>query len=400
MLGTASYGDCALTCAYFNLSNNYQLPSGIAVDASGNLVVGDTNNIVVRYIYSQGETATIGGMANVTDNYGNPGDIVFSPNPLGVACDPSGNSYIADTGNNVIRMIDPTGAITVLAGSGSPGSSDGQGSGASFSAPAGVAFYNGYVYVADTGNNTIRRIDSGGNTQTIAGTAGTTGSQNGNSFSQATFNAPNALASDGTGNIYISDSQNYTIRVLNVNSWQVSLFAGQNGVQAAPGIGGNALTTATFGSITGIACDPAGSVYAVDNWNGQLWKITPGGWVKSFGTRPSFNSTGPLWSFSNPLGIACDSNFNVYVADNGGQIVLFDAQGVGTGLAGELGWGNVSAAGILNDGATNPPPNLGWCQNPMGLGITNLGDVVITVPTGIMIITAPLPSPVIVPVPG
>src|SRR5207237_1018476 len=133
--------------------------------------------------------------------------------PDGVAADGSGNVYVADTDNSTIRKITSAGVVSTLAGTaGSAGSADGTGSAARFNYPQGVAVDgSGNVYVADTDNNTIRKITSAGVVSTLAGTAGSTGGVDGTG-SAAQFYSPYGVAVDGSGNVYVADTYSYAIR--------------------------------------------------------------------------------------------------------------------------------------------------------------------------------------------
>src|SRR5437773_394011 len=134
-------------------------------------------------------------------------------NPSGIAVDNSGNFYVADSLNNTIRKMTPNGFVSTLAGlAGSWGSTDGTGANARFNYPNGVAVDNaGNVYVADTVNNTIRKITADGDVTTIAGLARSTGSTDG-TRANARFNYPSGVAVDNAGNVYVADSHNFTIR--------------------------------------------------------------------------------------------------------------------------------------------------------------------------------------------
>jgi sugar lactone lactonase YvrE len=162
--------------------------------------------------------------------------------PDGVASDSSGNLYVADTGNNTIRKITPAGVVTTLAGTpGIIGSADGTGSHAQFNGPWSVAVDgSGNVYVADTGNNTIRKITSAGVVTTLAGTAGVTGSADGTGGA-ASFSAPSGVAADSSGNVYVADTNNFTIRkitpagVVSTLAGTGALWSPQASVMISPG---------------------------------------------------------------------------------------------------------------------------------------------------------------------
>jgi sugar lactone lactonase YvrE len=130
-----------------------------------------------------------------------------------VAVDGSGNIFVADTGNNTIRKITPAGVVTTFAGTaGSPGSTDGTGSAARFNSPCGVAVDgSGNVFVADTGSNTIRKVTPTGVVTTLAGSSGVVGNADG-TRATARFNGPSSVAVDGSGNVFVADTGNNTIR--------------------------------------------------------------------------------------------------------------------------------------------------------------------------------------------
>ena len=176
----------------------FYLPRGVAVDNAGNVYVADTSNHAIRKI--TGVVSTLAGLVGNPGGADGTGSAARFNQPRGVAVDNSGNVYVADIANNTIRKITPAGAVSTLAGlAGNPGSADGTGSVARFNNPAGVALDNaGNVYVADTGNHTIRKITSGGVVSTLAGLAGNPGSADGTG-SAARFIFPVGLAVDSAG---------------------------------------------------------------------------------------------------------------------------------------------------------------------------------------------------------
>jgi sugar lactone lactonase YvrE len=150
--------------------------------------------------------ATLGS----TDGIGTKASFYY---PQGVAVDASGNVFVADTNNNRIRKITPDGIVTTLAGTGGSGSTNGVASTATFSNPQGVAVDgSNNIYVADTGNNLIRKVTSAGLVITLAGT-GSSGFLDGPGL-LAKFNQPTAIAVDGSGKIYVADNGNQVIRVI------------------------------------------------------------------------------------------------------------------------------------------------------------------------------------------
>ena len=185
----------------------------MAVDAAGNVYVADTGNDTIRKITPAGVVTTLAGTAGQAGSADGTGTAARFNEPDGVAVDAAGNVYVADTNNDTIRKITPAGVVTTLAGTaGQAGSADGTGAAAQFNAPEGVAVDGaGNVYVADTGNDTIRKITPAGVVTTLAGTAGQVGSADGTG-SAARFNDPDGVAVDGAGNVYVADTINDTIR--------------------------------------------------------------------------------------------------------------------------------------------------------------------------------------------
>ena len=191
----------------------FYVPYGIAVDSPGNVYVADFYNNTIRKITAAGVVTTLAGTAGSNGSTDATGSAARFYVPRGVAVDSSGNVYVADTNNSTIRKITAAGVVTTLAGlAGSNGSTDATGSAARFYNPFGVAVdSSGNVYVADFSNFTIRKITAVGVVTTLAGSAGTTGSADGTG-SAAGFNIPLGVALDSSGNVYVGDSGNFTIR--------------------------------------------------------------------------------------------------------------------------------------------------------------------------------------------
>src|SRR5665213_2776479 len=242
--------------------------------------------------------------------------------PQAVAADSSGNLYVADSGNNVIRKITPSGTVSTLAGTaGVTGSNDGSGSGASFNQPGGIAVdTGGNVYVCDSGNSTVRKITSLGVVTTLAGTAGTTGSANGTGAA-ALFNQPAGLAVDSATNLYVADYGNNIIRKITLARVVTTLAGTAGAIGGADGAG----PTAQFYQPQGVTVDSGGNVYVADTANGTIRKITSAGVVTTLagtaGTYGSVDTTGPNALFYQPYGIAVDSTGNLYVSDYFNQTI-------------------------------------------------------------------------------
>jgi len=255
------------------------------------------------------------GMVGSTDGTGTAASFYA---PTGVAVDAAGNVYVSD-GNNLIRKITPSGVVTTFAGSGKAGSQNGTGIAASFNGATGVAVdAAGNVYVSD-GNNLIRKITPSGVVTTLAGGGLRLGYVTNGTGTAATFNYPYSLAADAGGNVYVSDQGYYLIRKI-TPSGVVTTLAGSGGQGDANGTG----TAASFDDPTGVAVDAAGNVYVADDENNLIRKITPSGVVSTFagsGKAGSENGTGISASFNAPNGVAVDAAGNVYVVDAGNNLI-------------------------------------------------------------------------------
>jgi sugar lactone lactonase YvrE len=192
---TQGFADGTGTGARFNL------PNSVAVDASGNMYVADANNQRIRKITPAGEVTTLSGSGTPGDANGTGTGAQFK-SPSGVAVDASGNLYVSDYGNSRIRKVSSAGEVTTLAGS-TAGYADGEGTAATFRGPVGVTVDgSGILYVADYNNQRIRKVTSSGVVTTLAGSA--LGSADGTGTS-AQFMMPNGVALDGSGNLYVAD---------------------------------------------------------------------------------------------------------------------------------------------------------------------------------------------------
>lgn len=289
----------------------FNYPLGIAADAAGNLYVGDDSHAAmpsVRRVSPAGAVTTL----TLTDGYGSARAVFLG----GFATDLAGNLYIAGTELDVIEKVTPDGVVSTLAGvAGGAGSVDGNHFMAEFSSPTGVATdYAGNVYVADSGNGTIRKVTPAGDVSTNAGTAGAFGSVDGTGAA-AQFSRLSGITSDAMANLYVTD--NNTVRKITPAA-VVTTLAGTAGVQGnVDGVG----AAAKFNGSTAIAISPAGNIFVGDTGNNSIRQITPVGVVTTVaGTADvsmpgSADGIGIAAGFNEPYGIAKDNAGNVYVAD-------------------------------------------------------------------------------------
>ena len=255
-------------------------PNAVAVGSDGTVYVADSDNHTIRKITPAGITTTLAGSHGASGTADGTGAAARFYIPLGVAVDGPGNVYVADTDNHTIRKITPAGVVTTLAGSpGLAGSADGTGAAARFNQPGGVAVDgSANIYVADTYNYTIRKITPGGVVTTLAGSPNVLGAADGTG-SAAQFNLPGAVAANSTGTLYVADTYNSTIRKITPGG-VVTTLAGSAGIfGASDGTGASAL----FMFPTGLAVDGNGFVYVADTSNANIRKITAAGLVTTIG---------------------------------------------------------------------------------------------------------------------
>lgn len=245
---------------------SFRFPLGVAVDAAGTLYVADTDNHMIRRIGTDGQVSTVAGTGASGSTDGNAGVATFNL-PSSVAVDAAGNIYVADMLNNKIRRISPFGDVTTFAGSGTGGIANGVGTAAQFQFPQGVAIDgSGNLYVADTDNHMIRKITPAGLVSTLAGN-GSPGSTDGTGDA-ARFNYPHNLAVDAFGNVYVADRFNWKVRKV-TPAGVVTTLSGNGSVGAVDGIA----AIASFNEPQGITVDAFGNVYVADNNNNKIRKI-------------------------------------------------------------------------------------------------------------------------------
>jgi streptogramin lyase len=296
-------------------------PAAIVMDAGGNYFIADSRNHAIRKVTTNGVVTTFAGKLGVSGSANATGTNATFNTPCGLAFDSSGNLFVSDTGNNVIRKIAPAGAVTTFAGAtGSAGFLDGASGSALFNSPLGITIAtNGAVFVADGGNHCIRKI-SGGNVTTFAGSPQVWGNADG-SGTNAQFNGPCGLKFDALGNLSVSDANNNTIRKISTNGI-VTTFAG---VAGKDGSTDGDLLTARFRSPAELAFDKKGNLFVADSFNQTIRKISTNGIVSTVcgaagisGTASGTNGVGKLF---NPYGLAVAANGTLVVADSYNELV-------------------------------------------------------------------------------
>jgi len=337
-----------------------RLPTGLAIDSSGNLYIADSLNNRVRKV-TGATISTIAG-SGVMSYSGDGGSATAAQlnTPEAVAVDSSGNVYIADTVNNVIREISAKGVISTIAGTGTAGfgGDGGSATSAQLNSPQGVAVdSSGNVYVADTANARVRKI-SGGTISTVAGSATQGYGGDGAAATSAQLYTPVGLAVDKSSNLYIADVDDSVVRKVSP-SGIISTVAG-SGAQGYSGDTGPA-TSARLNGPEGVAVDSSGNLYITDSLNSVVREVTPSGTITTFAGNGIDGYSGDggqalLAEFGSPSGIAVDSAGNVYIADSGARIRKVFASGLietiaGSGVRGYTGDGGLATSATMNGAA-------------------------------------------------
>ena len=283
----------------------FRSPYGLTFDLSGNLYIADTLNCTIRKATPAGVVTTLAGVALSVGSADGTGTAASFNNPYDVISDSLGNIYVADTNNHTIRKMTPAGVTTTFAGSaGATGNIDGVGSAARFNGPFSIAmdaFEN--LYVADTNNHTIRKITPAGVTTTFAGSSGITGSTDGTG-STARFNFPQGISTDFLGNLYVSDTNNHTIRKIN----SLGVVTTLAGLVLTPGNTDGTGSSARFNNPIGIDTDKFGNIYVVDANNNRIRRISPSGVVTTILGGGVIANPTVMWGFA----INKNTDYNIY----------------------------------------------------------------------------------------
>jgi sugar lactone lactonase YvrE len=347
----------------------------VAVDAAANLYIADAGNNLVRIV-----TASTGVITTAAGNGyfsycgdGGPAINACLLNPVYTAVDSGGNVYFSDSGNFVVRKIDAsTGIVTTVAGNGTYGYSGdgGPAIAAQLGGPSGLAVdASGNLYIADDGNEVIRFVNSAtGIITTVAGN-GTYGySGDGGPATSAQFSVPDGVAVDRNNNLYVADSNNFVVRMVAAGTGIITTFAG-NGTRGYSGDGGPATSASLSDDVGGLATDPAGDLFIADRVNGRVREVSAAtgiittvagdGCTNPFGKGPPcpLGDGGPATSalLTSPIGVALDAAGNLYITDFGDERIRVVSSAtaiistvVGTGVAGFSGDGGAAATAEVN----------------------------------------------------
>ena len=367
-------------------------PTGVAIDAAGNLYIADCLNQRIREVASGGVINTVAGIGTSTATGTSGGEIQAGPGisgfsgdggaatsaelnyPVSVAVDGAGNVLIADSYNFRIRKMTPGGVIDTVVGTGTQGFSGdgGPATKAQIGLPTGVAVdSSGNLIIADFSNQRVRKVTSGGVIQTAAGIGIQGYSGDGGPATSALLHLPTGVALDTTGNLFIADSGNFRIRKVATNG-TISTIAG-NGTRGYSGGGGQA-GSAELNGPAGLATDSAGNLFIADNFNQRVFKVTPGGVISTIagnGTPGYSGDGGPATTaqLNEPWGVAVDSAGNLFIADLvNNRIRKVTTDGVIHTVAG------MGAAGYSGDGG---PATMAQLNYPVGVTVDSSGNLFI-----------------------
>lgn len=396
----------------------FHRPGGVAVAADGTIYVSDTGNNAIRKIDANGQVTKLAGnfLGSADGNFLGSSDGVFSgssdgtgenagfKNPQGIVVDNDGNILVADRKNHAIRKVTPQGVVTTVAGSftgsgteGLTGSSDGSVSGARFDHPSDVAVDGaGNIYVADSGNHAIRKIDLNGNVTTLAGDIGYSGYQD-STGNNALFNSPQGIAIDSNGNIIVTDTTNGLIRKVSsdgvVTTIAGTLFTNNTGA-AFQGSGGESFTGSSgeggrsgwsdkayawfTGSLDGFTGSSDSFTGSDDGFTGSA----DGGFTGSadLGWPESIDGSGDQAHFSFPTDVEVDSVGNIFVVDSGSSSIR-----------------KISPDGVVTTIGNVPE---GFFYYPQGIAVDAEGRLIVADSGNNRIAKSSVPSPTPTPTPS
>jgi sugar lactone lactonase YvrE len=308
-----------------------------AGNSAGNVFIADYFNSLIRKVDTSGTITTVAGLVtngNFSSGYSGDGHAATNAqlyNPDGVALDAAGDLFIADSGNNCVRKVDTNGIITTVAGNGNIGYSGdgGAATSAQLASPTGVAVDStGNLYIADFYNSLVRKVDTNGTITTFAGLV-TNGSPqygysgDGGAATNAELDAPSSLVLDAAGNVLIADSANNSIRKVTTNGIITTVAGNGSGGYSGDG---DLATNSTLSSPAGVVLDATGNMFISDNGNNRIRKVNPAGIITTVAGNGNTGYSGDNGLATNAalnstVGIALDANANVLIADAGNNRV-------------------------------------------------------------------------------
>ena len=356
-------------------------PTGMGVDASGDLFIADFRNSRVRRV--DGATGVITTVAGTGisgfSGDGGPATDAQLNEPFGVAVDASGDLFIADTSNDRVRRVDAaTGVITTVVGTGISGFSGDGGptTDAQLNEPFGVAVdASGDLFIADTSNDRVRRVDAAtGVITTVAGTGISGFSGDGGPATDAQLNEPFGVAVDASGDLFIADTSNDRVRRVDAATGVITTVAG-TGISGFSGDGGQA-TDAQLNDPSGVAVDASGNLFIADTSNDRVRRVDSAtGVITSVagtGISGFSGDGGPATDaqLNEPFGVAVDASGNLFIADTSNDRVrrVDGATGVITSVAG------TGTAGFSGDGGPATDAQLNF---PVGVAVDASGNLLI-----------------------
>ncbi|MDA8184297.1 MAG: hypothetical protein M0035_07725, partial [Actinomycetota bacterium] len=335
-------------------------PSAVVVSSSGDVYVADSSANEVLELSPSGRLSVFAGtgVAGYSGD-GGPATQAELSFPTALALSSNGDLYIADSGNNRIRMVSPSGVITTVAGTGVAGYSGdgGPATQAELFDPSGLALSsNGDLYIADSGNNRIRMVSPSGVITTVAGTGVAGFSGDGGPATQAELSFPTAIALSSTGALLIADGGNRRVREVSPTG-TITTVAG-NGTLGLSGDGGPA-TQAGLSEPLGVAAGPGG-IYVADAWNDVVRRILPSGVIETV--------AGAADGLQFPVAVALNAAGDIFVADWSNRVIEVTPSGAARTVAG------TGVAGFSGDGGPAVKAEL---DRPSGLAVAPNGDLYI-----------------------
>ena len=365
-------------------SASLNAPAGVAVDASGDIFISDDTNNRIRKVNPSGVITTVAGTGSAGySGDGGPATSAQLRGPTDVVVDSAGNLYVADAGNSRVRKVSSSGTITTVAGNGGSGYSGdgGPATSAALASPVGVSLdTGGNLYIADFGNNTVRKVNPSGTISTLAGTGSSGYSGDGGPGTSAKLNTPTSVSA-GAGAVYIADAGNARVRA--VGAYGVITTVAGTGSAGYSGDGGPA-TSAQLEYPVGLAVDSSGDLFIADFFANVVRQVSPSGTITTVagtGSAGYSGDGGPATSaqLRNPARVDLDRAGNFYISDFGNNRVR-QVQALGTPATVPGAPTGVSAtAGDSQATVTWSPPASNGGSPITSYTVTSSGGQVVTV---------------------